>query len=233
MNSDELDSQLSAMFDDELPAEQCELLARRLARDEALKARWGRYAAIGAAMRSERGVALSGALAQRVSAAIASEPSLLSGGTATGAPGRGRFSLRRLSQPILGAAVAASVAAGAILWLRAQSPLLPLHALPVPTASLPGSTATALIARAQASAAAPAQDSYTVPAATESSSSLAPPTELANFVVFHSQFSAPFLRRHVLSSLMGTDSAVSAQPRTQEASERVNENRTPNADATH
>ena len=45
--NEELDSQLSAMFDDELAPEQCELLARRLSRDEQLKARWGRYAVIG------------------------------------------------------------------------------------------------------------------------------------------------------------------------------------------
>ena len=35
--SEERDSQLSAMFDGELPAGECELLARRLVRDEALK----------------------------------------------------------------------------------------------------------------------------------------------------------------------------------------------------
>jgi len=227
MNNEELDSQLSAMFDDELPAAECELLARRLARDEGLKARWGRYAAIGAAIRSER-VTLSDQFARRVCAAIAGEPSLLSSGTAAGVRGHGRFSLRRLSQPILGAAVAASVAAGAILWLRAESPLLPLHALPTP-ATAESLGATALTARAQASGAAP--DSYTVPAAADSSASFAPPAELANFVVFHSQFSAPFLRRHVLSSLMGVESA--AQPRAHEANARVNENGTPNADATH
>src|SRR5688500_13551302 len=74
--NEELDSQLSAMFDDELPEQQCELLAKRLARDEALKARWGRYAAIGSAIRSERGIRLDGSLAQRVSAAIATEAPL-------------------------------------------------------------------------------------------------------------------------------------------------------------
>ena len=36
--NEELDSQLSAMFDDELPPAECELLARRLSRDDALKA---------------------------------------------------------------------------------------------------------------------------------------------------------------------------------------------------
>ena len=55
MNNEQLDSQLSAMFDDELPEPECELLARRLARDEGLKARWGRYAVIAACVRMERG----------------------------------------------------------------------------------------------------------------------------------------------------------------------------------
>src|SRR5246127_5455201 len=74
--NEELDSQLSAMFDDELPASECELLARRLSRDEQLKARWGRYAVIGATIRAERGIRLNAALASRVSAAISSEPAL-------------------------------------------------------------------------------------------------------------------------------------------------------------
>ncbi len=52
--NEELDSQLSAMFDDELPEDQCQLLARRLSRDDALKARWRRYAVMGAAIRAER-----------------------------------------------------------------------------------------------------------------------------------------------------------------------------------
>ena len=53
MNRDELESQLSAMFDGELPAAECELLARRIDREENLRACWARYALIGAAMRSE------------------------------------------------------------------------------------------------------------------------------------------------------------------------------------
>ena len=52
----ERDSQLSAMFDGELTAAECELLARRLVRDEALRGQWSRYALIGAALRAERGV---------------------------------------------------------------------------------------------------------------------------------------------------------------------------------
>ena len=63
------DSQLSAMFDGELPGAECELLARRLTRDEALRAQWSRYSMIGAALRAERGVALHDRVAWRVQSA--------------------------------------------------------------------------------------------------------------------------------------------------------------------
>ncbi len=220
MNNEELDSQLSAMFDDELPGEECELLARRLARDEALKARWGRYAAIGAAMRAERGVALDGALARRVSAAIASEPALLTGAAGGSRVGRSASRLARWSQPLAGAAVAAAVAFGAIVWLRTQTPLTarpaagPSAAVLVARAPVPGSLSET---RANATSAPPSggePDSYTVPAAVEQNSTYQPPAELANFVVAHSAFSAPFLRRNVLSALVEAEAvtATSATP---------------------
>jgi negative regulator of sigma E activity len=53
MSGQERDSQLSAMYDGELPAAECELLARRLSRDEALRREWGHYALIGAVIRGE------------------------------------------------------------------------------------------------------------------------------------------------------------------------------------
>ena len=74
--NEELDSQLSAMFDDELAPAECELLARRLSRDEHLKARWGRYAIMGAVIRAERGVRLNAPLAGRVNAVLLAEPAL-------------------------------------------------------------------------------------------------------------------------------------------------------------
>ncbi len=113
--NEELDSQLSAMFDDELAPGECELLARRLSRDEQLKARWGRYAVIGAAIRSERGVRLNAPLAGRVSAVILTEPAL--------APAHGaRRAGVRWWQPLTGVAVAVGVAVISVLWLRAQAP---------------------------------------------------------------------------------------------------------------
>jgi anti-sigma factor RsiW len=67
---DEVESQLSAMFDGELPVTECELLSRRIDRDENLRARWSRYALIGAAMRSEPVATARSGFARRVSAAL-------------------------------------------------------------------------------------------------------------------------------------------------------------------
>ena len=117
--NEELDSQLSAMFDDELLPAECELLARRLSRDEHLKARWGRYAIIGAVIRAERGVRLNAPLAGRVNAVLLAEPAL----AAHTAPRDRSRAPVRWWQPLAGAAVAAGVATVSILWLRTQAPL--------------------------------------------------------------------------------------------------------------
>ena len=116
--NEELDSQLSAMFDDQLPPAECELLARRLSRDEQLKARWGRYAVMGAVIRAERGVRLNAPLAGRVSAVLLAEPALGAQSLAGALPRRGL----RWWQPVAAGALAAGVAAVSILWLRAEAP---------------------------------------------------------------------------------------------------------------
>src|ERR1700704_4672238 len=53
-----------------------EAIDHRLRGEEKQKARWGRYAVSGAAIRSERGVRLNAPLAGRVSAVILAEPAL-------------------------------------------------------------------------------------------------------------------------------------------------------------
>jgi anti-sigma factor RsiW len=53
MSTEERDSQLSALLDGELEASQAELVTRRLLKDPALQATWGRYALIGAVLRKE------------------------------------------------------------------------------------------------------------------------------------------------------------------------------------
>jgi negative regulator of sigma E activity len=197
---EELDSQLSAMFDDELAAGECELLARRLARDEQLKARWGRYAVIGAAVRAEGGVRLNAPLAGRVSRMILSEPAFAAGSSRHGAR-RGGLPWW---QPVAGAAVAAGVAAVSIVWLRAQLPGTPgliaqaspaaAHAtplVPVSNAADPGAGASYVVPHPAARAA------------------IVPSTQLANYVVAHSVFSSPVARRNLLSAFMTSESGSS------------------------
>jgi negative regulator of sigma E activity len=215
--NEELDSQLSAMFDDELPAAECELLARRLSRDEQLKARWGRYAVIGATIRAERGVQLNAALAGRVSAAISSEPAL----AAEPAPQpKKRWANRTWWQPVASVAAVAGVAAVSILWMRSQvstneRPPLVAQAQVLPTVVNPNTKVELARTAANQISAGP---SYTVPKVPERRRLVVPSTELANYVVAHSEFSSPVTRRNLLSAFMASESgtagtsAVSEEP---------------------
>lgn len=198
--NEELDSQLSAMFDDELPSAECELLARRLSRDEQLKARWGRYAIMGAAIRAERGVRLNTGLPGRVSAALSSEPVLVA---EPAAPRKERWA-DQWWQPIAGAAVAAGVAAMSIFWMRSQA--LPETAPVVAQAALPAVN-TSMVARGSAPVSTAEPDSYVVPK-TPGRRLVVPSTELANYVVAHSEFSSPVGRRNLLSAFMASEAGT-------------------------
>jgi sigma-E factor negative regulatory protein RseA len=199
--NEELDSQLSAMFDDELPQAECELLARRLSRDEALKARWGRYAVMGTVIRAERSVRLNVPLAGRVNAAISAEPAL----GAAGVPQRPVRPSLRWWQPLAGGALAAGVAAASVLWLRAQAPLttLPLAAQrpanPVTTPALAATNVGAL-----------ADNSYVTPRPVVRPM-LVPSTQLANYVVAHSMVSSPVARRNLLSAFITSEPPAGAE----------------------
>ena len=199
--NEELDSQLSAMFDDELPSGECELLARHLSHDEALKARWSRYAVIGAVIRAERGVVLQSVVADRVNAALTKEPRFADAAQASGLHGWVRLAA--------GAGLAAGVAAVSILWLRMEAP-----------GARPGEMTVASTAAPAAATAAPrAADSFVVPPISRQRAPMMmmPPTQLADYVVAHSAYSWPISRGSLLSSLMVSDpgtlspSAASAQ----------------------
>jgi len=200
--NEELDSQLSAMFDNELPAAECELLARRLSRDDELKARWSRYAAISATLRAEGGARLNANLAVRVSQAISVEPAVVTKPEPLAQPLPRKISPRWL-MPVGGVALAASVAAAAILFLRYESPLQQVaQTAPVAT------TNQTLVARSVGTA---APDSYTVPK-TLPRRSIVPSTQLANYVVAHSEFSSPVNRRNLLSAFMASESGTTGAP---------------------
>jgi sigma-E factor negative regulatory protein RseA len=204
--NEELDSQLSAMFDDELAAAECELLARRLSRDEQLKARWGRYAVVSAVIRAERGVRLNAPLAGRVSAVLLAEPEW----AAASSPREARGGGLRWWQPLAATAVAASVAAVSIVWLRSQSG--PAGA--TLTAQLPAAQSTvpsAVTVPVSAVGAAARGDSYVVPPAPGPRAMVVPSAELANYVVAHSAFSSPVARRNLLSAFMTSEPVAGAE----------------------
>lgn len=220
--NEELDSQLSAMFDNELPPAECELLARRLSRDEQLKARWGRYAAIGATIRAEGGVRLNAEVARRVRMVISQEPVLA---TPSGREQARRFG-NRWWRPVAGGAVAASVAAASILWLRLQ--VTPDSGTVIAQAS-PSTSSLAAAGGAVSDASrggvntASSPDSYVVPARVASRASLFPSTQLAKYVVAHSEFSSPMARRNLLSALMVNESGSTAASAGPELTEDVDD----------
>ncbi len=232
--NEELDSQLSAMFDNELPAAQCELLARRLSRDEELKARWARYAAIGATIRAEGGPRLNSNLAKRVSAALATEPPVTSQpfdplsapGVAKPPGASARLSGSRWWAPVGGVAVAASVAAAAILWVRFESPTQggpQITQNAVPLSSGPGVGQGAGNISAAATMLVDNRGSYVVPKSNPRRS-FVPSTQFANYVVAHSEFSSPVNRRNLLSTLMASEpGTVGLQPGSEDPTEDVND----------
>ncbi len=217
MSQDEVESQLSAMFDGELPATECELLSRRIDRDETLRARWSRYALIGAAMRSEPVATARSGFARRVSVAL------------RGAEAKPRAQ-HRGRQMLLNVAVSASlvvaVAASSISLLRystvgagaaaiAQAPA----AMAAPGTALPGPAARAALASAALTTPAAIRRgssgepvSYVTPASVVHANT-ALRTELADFIVAHSQYSTPLMRRNLLSALVSNeDGADNAAP---------------------
>ncbi len=217
MSGQERDSQLSAMYDGELSAAECELLARRLARDEGLRRQWAGYSFIGAAIRGEplagqaRGGGRDG-FAERVAAAIARADNAGSGSVsptddadaATAAPVTRSPRLPRWAVPLSGVGVAAGVAAAAILWLRFDAPGAASVAAVIPAPVRVVSAERVLPAPVPLSAesGASAPDSYTVPPASNAPAVLMGGAVMANFVVAHSEVAAPLLRRNALSSLV-------------------------------
>src|SRR3569833_1562869 len=202
--NEELDSQLSAMFDNELPAAECELLARRLSRDEELKGRWSRYAAIGATIRAEGGVRLNSNLAVRVNTAISSEPAVAVTKSVAIVREQPRRVMPRWLLPLSSVALAASVAAGAVLFLQNESPAQVVSQA-VPATAGPSQT---LVANTVSPA---APDSYVDPK-TLPRRSIVPSTQLANYVVAHSEFSSPVNRRNLLSAFMASESGTAGAP---------------------
>jgi sigma-E factor negative regulatory protein RseA len=221
----ERDSQLSAMFDGELPGGECELLARRLTRDDALRAQWSRYSMIGAALRAERGVAIHDRVARNVQSVVAKEATYgESNGADAAKPAPAVATARstrrgwaRLGYPLAGASIAAGVAAVSILTMRgfddpASTALQASTTAPTTIVLTPENIASdtasgSTVAVNNAPAALPSNgepERYSTPAPS-SMTSIAPPARLANYVVAHSEYSGPLQRRMALLGIVGNE----------------------------
>lgn len=245
MIQEERESQLSAMFDGELPATECELLSRRIDRDENLRARWSRYALIGAAMRSEPVATARSGFARRVSAA-------LRGGDTRVRASRGRkmmlnaavsaslvvgvagMSITLLRYTAAGGGAVASgqvaggqvaggqVGGGQVFSGEMDSAAAPSRA--PGSGAVPGNTvARSTAAGSTAAISTMASDalarrasngepvSYVTPASVDTANT-ALRTELADFIVAHSQYSTPLMRRNMLSAFISSDAGSDFAP---------------------
>ncbi len=109
--TDQLNQQVSAFVDNELPDEECPLFVRHLCKDEALQNTVSRFALIGDAMRGEA-LAADVQLSQRISEAISTE----SFESAVASSNSAKWP--QWMRPVSGVAVAATVAAVAVLSLQ-------------------------------------------------------------------------------------------------------------------
>ncbi len=253
MSADERESQLSAMFDGELPDSECELLARRLSRDPVLKQQWARYSMIGAVIRDEplrarreasgrlaAGIAARLAVAIEAEQGLAGEDQLPDALPRVAAAAGGGVARPRWARPAAGFAIAAGVAALSVFWLQGRAPgaadALTADAVATPADAAQGiATASAVVPAVDDVIAPPAAtrgaaaevvvagngypapagrgvgsgepESYVVPMPAARNGA-GPPAQLANYVVAHSEFSAPLSRRSLLSALVASEAAA-------------------------
>jgi negative regulator of sigma E activity len=228
VKQDEVESQLSAMFDGELPSAECELLSRRIDRDEKLRARWSCYALIGAAMRCEpvatAGSDFAGRVSRAVDGAVAAQAletrrrqrnryvwqSALAASLVTAVAG---FSLVMLRQVAYHSAVPGMHLAAVGAGVRAAALSVPVARLPARLAAVALHPAVAATGAASGSNPAAAKGaarepySYVTPG-NDDSDPTALRTELVDYIVAHSEYSTPLMRPDLLSALISGEDAA-------------------------
>lgn len=180
--------QISAFFDNEIDDAEAELVLRRLSRDQGLRDYISRYALIGEAVRRDQPARYH--VAERVRAVLENEPAH----TATAVSGAA--GLQRFMRPLIGAAIAATVAVVAIGSLRnvpTSGPKEPV-AFATSNAAAPAAVSATPVS-AQASAA-----SYTVPAVIPAGrQSVEARRQLNAYLVSHSQYAKRMGPQNIVS----------------------------------
>lgn len=194
--TDAVDLQISAFLDDELSSDECEFLVRRLTRDAAARRQLLRYETIGAAMRAELLGPDPDILRRRISASLEgvhlprqAEPSVAR-------------ATRRYLRPVLGAAIAASVAVAAVLVLRVgpggEAAVEAGVASSAPPSSSPAASVSSNLPR-----------NFVVPASASGYS-----LTMTDYIVQHSQYTPAIRRQSINSSVAGEQHQYRTVPAT-------------------
>lgn len=190
---DHSSSQLSALFDGELPQQQAEMVIRRALKDTSMRRSWERYALIGACLRSEP-LCTPVSIADRVQITLAAERELnISAlpsrrGAVTAAAGS-RFSL--FGRGALGGAIAAGVAVISIFVVRAVAPTPDDAGAMLAQGRIPVSGA---LTQPAAAVAQNAPGSYTTPGANSPAQARMVDAPLGYYLVAHSEEAASAVR---------------------------------------
>lgn len=118
MTENNLKEKLSLLLDDELDSQESLRLFERIGGDPALRAQWNRYSRISAAMRSGQVLMPDGGFVDRISAALADEPTILA---PTALPPK-----RQARERLVTAALAASLALVAVLVTKSFNEYSPV-----------------------------------------------------------------------------------------------------------
>jgi sigma-E factor negative regulatory protein RseA len=177
--TDQIREQVSALLDGELPGDEMGLLVRRLERDAELRRAFGNYALIGEALRAPGAPLASPSFATRVSAAIDAPAGATINVPLQSTPPRRTSNYRR---PLAASAIAASAAIAGVLLFRPFAGPTPIAANSDPQNRPPATNYTL------AASPTPAQSQ-----------------RLAGYMVVHSQFATPMVRRNVWSGLLAAD----------------------------
>ncbi len=180
--SEKIQEQISAFLDGELPGGEAELLVHRLSRDDAMRRKALAYQVIGAAMRNELLRPNPHGLRRRILRALDGEPvTPPTSATPT------RWNHRRLSRPLMGLAVATSVAVVAIFSLQN-------------VARQGGDGApTPQVANVNQTAA----PSYVVPRGSVDAGLVQVPIRLTNYLVNHGEYATGLGRKSIQSDIVG------------------------------
>jgi sigma-E factor negative regulatory protein RseA len=182
--TDQINDQISAFIDNELPAEQSALLVRRFERDAEARARAMRYTLIGAALRGELLEPHPSVLRQRVAAALSGAPPV--------APRVRERWPTRFARPALGVGIAATVAVAAIGLLRTVNETSLAPARGVPLAGAPSQVSNGIEA-----------PSYVVPQEVTGGRTVTPPIKLTNYLMHHGEYASGLTRTSVHSNVLG------------------------------